>query len=108
MSAEKVRATRQESSILAARKKNRFEEVTNLKNEGIGIRTIAHQLGLARETVRSFYYASSVDELLGAPRAGRPTMLDVFAVHLHERFNDGCTSAAALYEELRTLGYRGR
>lgn len=65
------------------------------------------QLGLARETVRRFYYASSVDELLGAPRAGKPTMLDEFATHLHSRFNDGYTSAAALYEELQALGYRG-
>ncbi|KJF19109.1 Transposase (plasmid) [Rhodococcus sp. AD45] len=105
--AEQVHATRQESSILAARTKHRFEAVTTLKNEGMGIRMIVRQLGLARETVRRFYYASSVDELLGAPRAGRPTMLDKFAVHLYERFNDGFTSAAALYEELRTLGYRG-
>ena len=73
----------------------------------MGIDAIARQLGLAWETVRRFYYANSVEELLGAPRAGRPTMLDKFAVHLHERFNDGCTSAAALYEELRTRGYRG-
>ncbi|WP_217902189.1 hypothetical protein [Rhodococcus sp. OK302] len=64
----------------------------------MGIRMIVRQLGLARETVRRFYCASSVDELLGAPRAGRPTMLDRFAVYLHERFNDGYTSAAALYE----------
>ena len=107
MAAEQVHATRQESSILAVRTKQRFEAVTTLKNEGIGIRMIVRQLGLARETVRCFYYASSVDELLGAPRAGRPTMLDRFAVHLHERLNDGCTSAAALYKELRTLGCRG-
>ena len=52
----------------------------------MGIRSIARQLGLARETVRRFYYASSVDELLGAPWAGWPTMLDAFAVHLHKRF----------------------
>lgn len=30
-----------------------------------------------------------------------------FAVRLHERFNDGWTSTAALYEELQPLGYRG-
>ena len=105
--AERVHATRQEGSILAVRTKRRFEAVTNLKNEGIGIDAIARQLGLARETVRRFYYASSVDELLGAPRAGKPTILDKFAVQLHSRFNDGCTSAAALYEELQALGYRG-
>ncbi|WP_308252668.1 hypothetical protein [Rhodococcus qingshengii] len=39
----------------------------------MGIRTIARQLGLARETVRRFNYANSVDELLGSPRTGRPT-----------------------------------
>ena len=86
MVADQVHATRQESSILAVRTKRRFEAVTTLKNEGKGIRTIVRQLGLARETVRRFYYASSVDELLGAPRAGRPTMLDEFAEYLHERF----------------------
>ncbi|WP_233365478.1 transposase [Rhodococcus globerulus] len=107
MAAEQIHATRQESSILVARTKQRFEAVTTLKNEGMGIRMIVRQLGLARETVRRFYYASSVDELLGAPRAGKPTMPGEFATHLHSRFNDGCTSAAALYEELRTLGYRG-
>ncbi len=107
MAAEQVHATRQESSILAVRTKQRFEAVTNLKNEGMGIRAIVRQLGLARETVRRFYYASSVDELLGAPRAGRPTLLDEFAEYLHERFKYGHTSASSLYEELRALGYRG-
>lgn len=105
--AEQVHTTRQESSILAVRTKRRFEAITTLKNEGMGIRPITRQLGLARETVRRFYNADSVDELLGAPRAGRPTLLDEFAEYLHERFNDGHDSAAALYEELRALGYRG-
>lgn len=84
--AEQVHATRQESSILAVRTKRRFEAITTLKNEGIGIDAIARQFGLARETVCRFYYANSVDELLGAPGAGKPTTLDKFAVHLHERF----------------------
>lgn len=105
--ADQVHITRQESSILAVRTKLRFEAVATLKNESMGIRSIARQLGLARETVRRFYYAGSVDELLGAPRAGRPTLLNEFAAHLHERFNDGCTSVATLYEEIRGLGYRG-
>jgi hypothetical protein len=33
--------------------------------------------------------------------------LDEFAAHLHERFDDGHTSAAALYEEIQALGYPG-
>ncbi len=63
--AEQVHTTRPESSMLVIRTKNRFQAVETLKNEGMGIRTIARQLELARETVRRFYYANSVDELLG-------------------------------------------
>ncbi len=107
MVAEQIHATRQESSIIVVRTKNRFEAITTLKEEGMGIRPIARQLGLARETVRRFYNANSVDELLGAPRARRPTLLDEFAEYLHERFNDGHVFVAALYEELRASGYRG-
>ena len=39
--ADQVHATRQKSSILAVRTKNRFEAVTTPKNEGIGIDAIA-------------------------------------------------------------------
>ena len=107
MAADQAHPTHQESSILAVRTKPRFEAVITLKNEGKGIDAILRQFGLAWETVRRFYDTSSVDELLRAPRAGRPTLLDEFAVHLHERFNDGCIAAAALYEELQASGYRG-
>ena len=72
MVADQVHVTRQESSILAVRTKRRFEAVATLKNEGLGIRSIARQLGLARETVRRFYYASSVDELLGRREPAAP------------------------------------
>ncbi len=48
--------------MLAARTKLRFEAVTTLKDEGMGIRMIVRQHGLARETVRRFDYATSVDE----------------------------------------------
>ncbi|WP_257209966.1 hypothetical protein [Rhodococcus erythropolis] len=44
---------------------------------------------------------------MGAPGAGKPTLLDKAVAHLRSHFNGGCTSAAALYEELQALGYRG-
>ncbi|PVX59539.1 hypothetical protein [Rhodococcus globerulus] len=106
MAAEQVHVARQESSILTVRTKRRFEAVTTLKNEGMGIRTIARQLGLARETVRRFYYANSVEELLGAPWAGRPTVLDRFAVHLrpdHSHHSDWEVIAESAIESRENL-----
>ncbi|RZL71850.1 MAG: hypothetical protein EOP32_39410 [Rhodococcus sp. (in: high G+C Gram-positive bacteria)] len=54
--------------------------------------------------MRQYYRAGSVDVLLATPRAGRRTVLDEFTEHLHERWNDGCTTALTLVDEIRALG----
>lgn len=100
-------AARQASPLLAERTKRRFAQVAALEAEGLSIAAICRALGLARNTVCRFYRATEVDELLGAPRAGRPRLLDGFTDYLNVRWGDGQTSAAMLYEELRAMGYRG-
>ncbi|NDV10663.1 hypothetical protein GXW84_40785 [Rhodococcus sp. IEGM 248] len=45
--------------------------------------------------------------MLATPRAGRRTVLDEFTEHVHARWNDGCTTAVTLYDEIPALGYRG-
>ncbi|WAM19537.1 ISL3 family transposase (plasmid) [Rhodococcus sp. JS3073] len=105
--AEQAHTARREQSVLVARTKRRYEAVAALKAQGKGIKPIQRELGLAKETVRRYYRAGSIDELLATPRAGRRTVLDEFTEHLHERWNDGCTTALTLFDEIRALGYRG-
>lgn len=105
--AEVAHAERRENSALVARTKVRYEQVQALKAQGKGIKPIKRELGLAKETVRRFYYAASLDELLVKSRAGRPSVLDEFKPYLHRRWNEGCTTVLTLFEEIRAQGYRG-
>jgi transposase len=105
--AEAVHAARRASSGLVARSTARFEQVQALKAQDKGIKTIMWELGLAKETVRKFYRATSVEEVTATARAGRPSVLDEFKPYVHERFNAGITNVSALFREIREQGYRG-
>jgi hypothetical protein len=65
------------------------------------------ELDLAKETVRRFYRAGSVEELLAKPRAGRPSALDAYKPYLHDRWNAGITNASMLHREIAEQGYQG-
>jgi transposase len=94
-------------SALVVRTRRRHEQVQALRAQGLGIKTIGRELGLARETVRRFVRAAAVEDLLAVARDGRPSILDPFKQHLHERWNEGCRSAAQLCVEIRAAGYHG-
>ena len=100
-------AQRAEDSVLARRTKERYEQVQALRAQGLGIKPIMRQTGLAKETVRRFYRATTVDELLARTRDGRPSVLDEYKPYLHQRWNDGCANVRQLHAELRERGYRG-
>jgi transposase len=100
-------AQRAEDSVLSRRTKQSYEQVQALRAQGLGIKPIMRQTGLAKETVRRFYRATTVDELLARTRDRRPSVLDEYKPYLYQRWNDGCTNVRQLHAELRERGYRG-
>ena len=94
-------------SALARRTRERYEQVQALRAQGLGIKPITRQTGLAKETVRRFYRAATVDELLAKTMDGRPSLLDEYKPYLHQRWNEGCSNVRQLHAELRDRGYRG-
>jgi transposase len=99
-------AQRAEDSVLARRTKERYGLVQALRAQGLGIKPIMRETGLAKETVRRFCRAVTVDELLAKTRDGRPSLLDDYKPYLHQRWNEGCTNVRRLHAELRDRGYR--
>jgi hypothetical protein len=65
------------------------------------------ELGLAKETVRRFYPATSVDELLVQPRTGRLSILDQYKPYLHDCWNAGQTKVLNLHRQITARTYRG-
>ena len=96
-----------EESALAARTSQRYEQVQALRARGTGITAIMRQTGLARQTVRRFARAASVDELLAGAGRGRPSLLDDYEPYLRQRWDEGCTNARQLHADLRQRGYTG-
>jgi transposase len=100
-------ARRADESTLAVRTRQRYDLVQSLKAQGRGIKPIVRETGLAKGTVRRFYYAETVDELLAKVKDGRPSILDEHKPYLHQRWNEGCTNVIQLHAELKERGYKG-
>jgi transposase len=100
-------ARRAGESTLAVRTRQRYDLVQSLKAQGKGIKPVKRETGLAKETVRRFYYAGTIDELLAKVKDGRPSILDEHKPYLHQRWNQGCTNVIQLHAELKERGYKG-
>jgi transposase len=101
-------AGRPRTGRIAERTRQRHAAIHARLAEGSSVRAITAELGLARNTVRRFARAADPEELLVNDGTGRRrSMLEDYTPYLRQRWNEGCTDAAALWRELRARGYPG-
>ncbi len=84
-------------------------EIRILHRQGKGIRTIARELSVSRETVRKYVRSPGLEPVYG-PRVKRPSKLDPFKSYIRRRLSDSAPRrlpATVLLRELRERGYDG-
>ncbi len=97
---------RRQSQARLLRKWKLYQRVQELHQQGNSLRTIADQLGLARNTVRK-YVRQPPEQPQPTPRPLRSSILDPYEDFLLKRWCQGCRNAALLYRELRDQGFTG-
>jgi len=101
-------STTQAEALRQMRRGKRYERyhtVVALHRQGLGARTIARQVGISRNTVRSYVAAETFPEQ--GLRNKRRSLLDPYLPYLRERWNAGCQNAAQLQHEIEARGFRG-
>src|SRR6266536_6450440 len=88
-----------------ARRKNRYEEVIKLHEQGMSQTAIATLVGLDRDTIRGYIRAPVFPEIV---RPGRhKSKLDPYKDYLHQRLSEGEQNVTHLIVEIRARGFRG-
>ncbi|WP_171788945.1 helix-turn-helix domain-containing protein [Acidimicrobium ferrooxidans] len=77
-----------------------------LHAEGLGYREIARRTGISRNTVRRYLRDGASAGQVTRPR--RRSKLDPFKPEIDRLVADGLTSAPAITERLKELGYTGK
>jgi transposase len=88
-----------------ARRKNRYEEVIKLHEQGMSQAAIATLVGLNRNTVHSYIQAPEFLEQVRPTR--QKSKLDPYKEYLLQRLTEGQPSVTDLIGEIREQGFRG-
>ncbi|WP_261398809.1 ISL3 family transposase [Streptomyces misionensis] len=94
---------------------HRFAKRTRVKHAtvhallaaGHSKRSVARQLGMGLNTIMRFSRATTPEDLFTGQWQSRATRLDAFKPYLDQRWQDGCTNAWKLWEEISEQGYPG-
>jgi transposase len=87
------------------RQQSRYRQVKELQDQGLPLRKIAAQLQLSRCTVRRYANIEGFPSRASRPRTASP--LDDYMEYLKRRWEEGCHTAAQLYQEVKERGFSG-
>jgi transposase len=91
----------------AATTRERWQQVHDLLNAGVGLLECSRRLNLALNTVKRYARVPQPERLVRAPQY-RPTLVDPFRDHLRRRREeDPAVPVLQLLEEIKQLGYTG-
>jgi transposase len=82
-----------------------YEKVHRLRRAEHTILDIARQLKMSRMTVYRYLSMSQFPEPI--THRHRPSILDPYLPHLHQRWQEGCRNASELWREICSKGYPG-
>lgn len=88
-----------------SRRYAQYEQVQELRAQGMSYRAIAAQLHLSRQTVRRYSVADQFPER--ATCRSKPSKLDPFTPYLEQQLAAGADNALQLWRDLRDQGYTG-
>lgn len=95
---ERARLARQEY------RQDRYEQVTQLRAQGLGNAEIARRTGISARTLRDWQHKGFPQE---GRRRKRPSKFDPYASYTLSRWEQGCTNGLQLYREIKEQGYKG-
>ncbi|WP_230529081.1 ISL3 family transposase [Streptomyces coeruleorubidus] len=92
---------------------HRFAERTRAKHAtihallaaGHSKRSVARQLDMTLNTILRFSRAATPEEMFTGQWQSRATKLDAYKPYLDQRWQEGCTNAWRLWEEIKEQGY---
>jgi transposase len=91
-----------------ARRMARYQQVQELRRQGIGIRKICRTLKMSRETVERFARCEQFPERATPSHGpGRALLIDPYLPFLQQRWQEGCDNAAQLFAEIKAKGFAG-
>jgi transposase-like protein len=88
-----------------ANTRQRYQQLHDLREQGLSMRAIARRLDLNFKTVRRYVRVASVDVLLAG--GIQVSVLDPFKPYLNDRLADGERNATRLLAEITGQGYPG-